>query len=73
MLELTNSGILREEAYEFVQKAAMKTWETGESFESSVRDDERIVSCLGEEKLAAVFDLDTLLSQIDVIFNRVFS
>jgi adenylosuccinate lyase len=71
MLELTRTGATREEAYAWVQGAAMNTWETGRPFEESVRAETEITSRLPEEKLAEVFALDNFIKEVDAIFDRV--
>jgi adenylosuccinate lyase len=71
MLELTKTGITREEAYAAVQEAAMETWKTGEAFEKTVRKREAITSRLDGPTLDAVFSLDAFTKEVDAIFNRV--
>ena len=71
MLELTRTGVTREEAYNWVQGAAMSTWETGRPFEESVRAETEITSRLEEGKLAEVFSLDNFIKEVDAIFDRV--
>ncbi len=71
MLELTRAEISREEAYKWVQTAAMKTWETGAPFEESVRAETEITSRLPEDKIAEIFTLDNFIKEVDAIFDRV--
>jgi adenylosuccinate lyase len=71
MLELTKTGITREEAYAAVQEAAMETWRTGEAFQSTVRKSETITSRLDAATLDAVFSLDNFVKEVDAIFDRV--
>ena len=71
MLELTRAGITREDAYNWVQAAAMKTWETGRPFEESVRAETEITSRLEAEKIAEIFSLDSFVKEVDAIFDRV--
>ena len=71
LLELTRAGAAREDAYKWVQAAAMKTWETGRPFEDTVREQEEIVSRLDSRRIEEVFDLDGLLKEVDAIFDRV--
>jgi adenylosuccinate lyase len=71
LLELTNSGMSREEAYSSVQDAAMETWRTGKPFEQSVKECEAVTSRLDDETLSSVFALDSFLKDIDAIFDRV--
>ncbi|UCH83102.1 MAG: adenylosuccinate lyase [Candidatus Latescibacterota bacterium] len=71
LLELTRAGVTREDAYKWVQGAAMKTWEAGEPFEDSVRAVKEITSRLDAKTLDAVFTLDNFVKEVDAIFDRV--
>jgi adenylosuccinate lyase len=71
LLALTEAGVTREDAYRWVQTAAMKTWKTEDSFEESVRADKEITSRLGPEKLREVFNVESFLKEVDAIFERV--
>ena len=72
LLTLTQSGVAREEAYEWVQRNAMKTWDEGGDFHSLVSADKEIRAHLSEEQIARVFSLDTYLRNVDAVFARVF-
>ncbi len=71
LLELARAGLSREDAYALVQEAAMETWETGKAFEETVRARKGITSKLDAQSLAAVFNLDGYLQEVDTIFARV--
>ena len=71
MLELARAGLSREEAYALVQEAAMETWETGKSFEQTVRARPKITSSVEAGRLNGVFSLDDYLREVDTIFARV--
>ncbi len=71
LLELVKTGASREEAYRWVQEAAMETWRTGRPFEESVRQQEAVVSRLDEEAIRGIFRLDSFLKEVDAIFERV--
>ncbi len=71
LLELARAGLSREDAYALVQEAAMETWETGKKFEDTVRARKGITSKLDAKSLAAVFNLDDYLKEVDTIFARV--
>jgi adenylosuccinate lyase len=49
----------------------METWETGKAFEETVRVRKGITSKLDAKSLAAVFNLDDYLKEVDTIFARV--
>ena len=72
LLALTRSGVAREEAYEWVQRNAMKVWDKGGDFQSLVSADKEIRAHLSEDQIARVFSLDTYLRNVDAIFARVF-
>ena len=73
LLVLTQSGVAREEAYEWVQRNAMKTWDEGGDFHSLVSADKEIRAHLSEEQIARVFSLDTYLRNVGAVFARVFA
>ena len=62
----------REEAYEFVQRNAMKTWDEGADYKTLVLADKEIRAHLSEAEIARVFSLDTYLRNVDKVFARVF-
>ncbi len=72
LLSLTNKGISRETAYEWVQRNAMRVWDEGEDFLTLVKSDEDIKSKLSVEEVERAFSLDHYLRNVDTIFERVF-
>jgi adenylosuccinate lyase len=72
LLALTQKGVSREMAYEWVQRNAMKVWETGENFQELLKQDADINSHLSYAEIEGVFKLDTYLRNVDAIFDRVF-
>jgi adenylosuccinate lyase len=72
LLELTQAGVSREEAYRMVQRNAMRAWEKGQGLLTKLLEDQEVVSALGEEKLRSLFNLDYHLAHVDTIFARVF-
>ena len=72
LLALTQAGVAREKAYEWVQRNAMKVWDEGGDFHSLVSADQDIAAQLSKEQIDAVFSLDTYLRNVDQIFARVF-
>ena len=72
LLALTNAGVARETAYEWVQRNAMKAWDGSDDFKSLVSADQEIRAHLTEEQIAHVFSVDTYLRNVDKIFARVF-
>jgi adenylosuccinate lyase len=72
LLALTQAGVAREEAYEWAQRNAMKTWDEGGDFKTLVSADKEIRAHLSEVQIARVFSLDTYLRNVDAVFARVF-
>jgi adenylosuccinate lyase len=72
LLALTQKGVSRESAYEWVQRNAMKVWDQNENFRELLEQDEDIKLHLNSEEIAAVFTFDTYLRNVDTIFDRVF-
>ena len=72
MLALMEKGLVRKEAYELVQKHAMKVWEEGRDFKSLLESDPEITELLSREELDSLFDLSYYTKNIDFVFSRVF-
>jgi adenylosuccinate lyase len=72
LLALTQAGVSREQAYEWVQRNAMKAWDEGGDLKSLVSADKDIAGHLSPEQIDRVFSLDTYLRNVDAIFARVF-
>ena len=65
-------GVLREQAYEWVQRNAMRAWEEGADFRQLVEEDPDISSVLSTEEISAAFSLKRQLRHVDYVFERVF-
>ena len=72
LLALTNKGISRETAYDWVQRNAMKVWDEEKDFQTLVKTDADIKTHLSDEEIERVFSLQYYLRNIDQIFRRVF-
>jgi adenylosuccinate lyase len=72
LLALTQKGIARETAYEWVQRNAMKVWDEKKDFRELLGSDADISGQLSVAEIDKVFNLDTYLRNIDTIFERVF-
>jgi adenylosuccinate lyase len=72
LLALTNKGISRETAYEWVQRNAMRVWDEDRDFQELVKADGEIKSRLSAEEIDRIFSLDHYLRNVDLIFERVF-
>ncbi|MCL2760947.1 MAG: adenylosuccinate lyase [Desulfuromonadales bacterium] len=73
LLDLTQAGVSREQAYRMVQRNAMKVWEEGKDFQEELLKDNEVVKALGENKIREAFNLNYHLKHVDTIFKRVFS
>lgn len=72
LLALTVKGASREEAYNLVQRNAMKVWEEGKDFKELLLADQDVARYLDKKEIENSFDLHYHLKSIDHIFNRVF-
>jgi adenylosuccinate lyase len=70
--KLINTGLKRQEAYEMVQKVAMRCWENRVQFEDEIRNDPEVNKHLVSNDLDEAFDPSYYKRYEDVVFNRVF-
>jgi adenylosuccinate lyase len=71
LLALTNKGLSREDAYELVQRNAMRVWDENRDFRELVKADSDIQKNLSDVEIDRVFSLDHYLRNIDAIYRRV--
>jgi adenylosuccinate lyase len=72
LLALTQAGLSREDAYQAVQRNAMKVWLEGKDFLTELQNDPAIAGKISHEALAESFDLGYHFKHVDEIFRRVF-
>ncbi len=72
LLALAKQGVSREQAYQLVQKQAMRAWKEHKDFRGLVRSDPDIARYLGSEEVEQLFDVNAQLRHVDTIFARVF-
>jgi adenylosuccinate lyase len=72
LLELARRGISREQAYEWVQRNAMRAFHEQRDFKGLLLADSDIASVLSAADIEKAFDLDEQLRNVDAIFDRVF-
>jgi adenylosuccinate lyase len=72
LLALTQAGVTRETAYEWIQRNAMKSWDESLDFRSLVSADTEISARLSADQINSVFSLENYLRNVDQIFARVF-
>jgi adenylosuccinate lyase len=70
MLTVVSKGVLREDAYKWVQRNAMKRWMEGQDFRTSVENDPDITKYLTKEEIDDCFDYKYFLRHVDMIFER---
>ncbi len=74
LLALTQAGVSREDSYRYVQRNAMKVWESdGQlSLMELLKADADVAAALPAEQIEEKFNLDYHFRQVDTIFRRVF-
>jgi adenylosuccinate lyase len=72
LLALTQAGVARETAYEWVQRNSMKCWDEGGDFRALVAADKDVAGTLSAQQIDAVFSLERYLRNVDEVFARVF-
>jgi adenylosuccinate lyase len=72
LLELARRGISREQAYEWVQRNAMRAFHERRDFRSLLLDDADLMGVLTRAEVERAFDLNDQLRNVDAIFDRVF-
>jgi adenylosuccinate lyase len=73
LLELAQRGVSREQAYEWVQRNAMRAYDEKKDFKQLLLADGDVVGVLDRKTLDDAFDLNVHLKNVDRIFDRVFS
>ncbi len=72
LLELARHGASREQAYEWVQRNAMRSFSEQRDFKSLLVADSDITAVLSPADIERTFDLGEQLRHVDDIFERVF-
>ena len=72
LLELARRGVSREQAYDWVQRNAMRSFKEARPFKDLLLADEDVRRVLSAEDIARAFDLSVHLRHVDRIFARVF-
>ncbi len=62
----------REDAYQAVQRNAMKVWLEGKDFLQELQNDPAVAGKISAAALAESFDLGYHFKHVDDIFKRVF-
>jgi adenylosuccinate lyase len=72
LLELARRGVSREQAYEWVQRNAMRSFHELKDFKSLLLADADLMNVLTPGEVEKTFDLNDQLRNVDAIFARVF-
>ena len=72
LLKLVMAGVLRSQAYDWVQRNALRVWNEKADFKTLILADPDIRSRLSTEQIEAAFDLRQTLQHVDTVFARVF-
>jgi adenylosuccinate lyase len=72
LLELARKGVSREQAYEWVQRSAMRSFAEHRDFKALLLADADVAGVLSREEIERAFDLDEQFKHVDDIFERVF-
>ena len=71
MIALIDKGLSRQQAYEIVQRNAMKAWQERVSFLGLLSKDAELKKHLSKKELGAIFDYNFFLRHVDEIFQRL--
>jgi adenylosuccinate lyase len=73
LLELARRGVAREQAYEWIQRNAMRAFHEQRDFKALVLADADVMRVLTPGEVEKAFDLDDQLRNVDAVFERVFT
>jgi adenylosuccinate lyase len=71
LLKLTEQGMERKAAYEAVQRAAMKTWQGGDSLPANLAAEPEVAAHLSRAEVDALCSLDIHFRHLDETFRKV--
>ncbi|HRT68125.1 MAG TPA: adenylosuccinate lyase, partial [Bacteroidota bacterium] len=71
LLALTNKGMPRQEAYELVQKSALKSWQEKSNFKDNLLQNAILLKYLTKEEIDKQFTFDEIFNKVDYIYNRL--
>lgn len=70
LIALVGKGVLREEAYKWVQRNAMLRWVEGTDFKTNIANDPDIKKYLTVSEIEQCFDPKPMLRNVDLIMSR---
>ena len=72
LLELARRGVSREQAYEWIQRNAMRAFHEQTDFKGLILADADVMKVLQRADVEKAFDLDDQLRNVDAVMDRVF-
>jgi adenylosuccinate lyase len=72
LLELAKRGVSREQAYEWVQRNAMRSFHEQRDFKTLLQADADVLRVLSPSDIEHAFDLNEQMKHVDHVFERVF-
>ena len=70
LLHLTQKGMARDNAYNIIQKAAMKSWQSEEKFEDIIKTDKEINKFIKKNELKKLLSNSGKINHINWIFDK---
>ena len=70
LLALTQKGVSRQDAYQIVQSAAMKSWNSEDRFEDIITNSDEIKKYLTKDNLDKILLSEDKIDNIDWIFEN---
>ncbi len=72
LLDLTRKGVVREDAYRWIQRCSMQVWDEDKDFLQVLEADPDITKVLSRDEIRSVVNPELQLRNVDAIFTRVF-
>jgi len=72
LIALTEKGVTREDAYQIVQRNAMRVWKEKKDFRALLLKDKAVAAKLSKKEVETCFDISKHVKSVDYIFKRVF-
>jgi adenylosuccinate lyase len=72
LIALTEKGVTREDAYQIVQRNAMRVWKEKKDFKALLLKDKAVAAKLSKKEVEVCFDISKHVKSVDYIFKRVF-
>jgi len=72
LLELTQRGVSREDAYRMVQRNALKAWEQRTNFQDMLQKDAEVTGIISAQDIEKLCQPEFFTRHVDDIFKRVF-